>query len=337
MGALLEKARLDEARQKADEQIRASLAEKELLLREINHRVKNNLQIVSSLLYLQSREVQDPQARMVFEASQDRIKAMALVHEKLYQSPDLARIDFGEYIRSLTTELYSSFGLRASGIGLVVDVDGVNPGIDAAIPCGLIVNELVSNSLKHAFPGRAQGEISIKLRTLGGQHTMVVTDDGIGYPADLELAQVDSLGLTIVKALGIDFGEYIRSLTTELYSSFGLRASGIGLVVDVDGVNPGIDAAIPCGLIVNELVSNSLKHAFPGRAQGEISIKLRTLGGQHTMVVTDDGIGYPADLELAQVDSLGLTIVKALAAELGGEVTLRSRGCAQTEINFPAN
>lgn len=203
------------ARREAEDQIKASLAEKELLLREVNHRVKNNLQIVSSLLYLQSRDVQDPQVRKVFEASQDRIKAMALVHEKLYRSPDLARIDFGDYIHSLTTELYSSFGLGASGIGLVVDVDEVKLGIDAAIPCGLIVNELVSNSLKHAFPRGAHGEISIKLRNIGAQHTLVIRDNGIGFPPDLDISQVDSLGLTIVKALVTQLGGQVALLSSE--------------------------------------------------------------------------------------------------------------------------
>lgn len=136
----------------------------------------------------------------------------------------------------------------------------------------------------------------------------------------------------------IDFRDYLHSLTTELYSSYGLGASGIGLVVDVDvdGVNLGIDAAIPCGLIVNELVSNSLKHAFPGRAQGEISIKLRTSESQHFLLVKDNGVGFPPDLDISQVDSLGLTIGKALAAQLGGQVTLDSSGGAKTEINFPA-
>lgn len=202
------------ARREAEDQIKASLAEKELLLREINHRVKNNLQIVSSLLYLQSRDVQMPQVRTVLETSQDRIKAMALVHEKLYQSPDLARIDFGDYIHSLTTELYSSFGLGVSGIGLVVDVDEVKLGIDSAIPCGPIVNELVSNSLKHAFPGRSDGEIRINLKTAGEIHTMVVKDNGIGFPVDLDISQVESLGLTIVKALAAQLGGQVSLYTT---------------------------------------------------------------------------------------------------------------------------
>lgn len=194
------------ARLEAEGQIKASLAEKELLLREINHRVKNNMQIVSSLLYLQSREVQDSEAIEVFEASQNRIKAMALVHEKLYRSADLAKIDFGDYIQSLTTDLYSSLGMGASGIGLTVDVDGVHLGIDAAIPCGLIVNELVSNSLKHAFPGQAEGDINIRLRTEGEQHIMVVKDNGIGFPPGMDVSQVKSLGLTIVKALATQLG-----------------------------------------------------------------------------------------------------------------------------------
>ena len=206
LGIHLEKARMDEAQELADDQIRASLAEKEVLLREINHRVKNNLQIISSLLNLQSRGIQDEMALRSFEVSQERIRAMALIHEKFYQSDDLARIDFGDYIRSLAADMGNFYGLGQRHIEVKIDAEEILLGVDTAIPCGLIVNELVSNSLKHAFQGREQGEISIRLRTEESRHTMVVKDNGVGFPPDLDITQVDSLGLTIVKALADQMG-----------------------------------------------------------------------------------------------------------------------------------
>jgi len=188
-------------RRQAEDKIKASLQEKEVLLKEINHRVKNNLQIISSLLNLQSRDIQDEQALRLFEVSQDRIKAMALVHEKLYQSEDLARIDFGEYIKSLATDLGGSYGLDSRNINLKIDVDNILLGVDIAIPCGVIVNELVANSLKHAFPGDGSGEITVSFRAVNGQYTMVFKDDGIGLPEGLDISHPYSLGLTIVNAL----------------------------------------------------------------------------------------------------------------------------------------
>ena len=190
------------ARQKdAEERIKASLGEKEVLLKEINHRVKNNLQIISSLLSLQSRDIQDERTLRSFQVSQDRIKAMALVHEKLYQSDGLSRIDFGEYIKSLADDLRSSYGLHSQNVKLKLDVDEIRLGVDTAIPCGVIVNELVSNSLKHAFPGDRSGEIVISFREVDGQYTMTFKDDGVGIPEDLDISRPSSLGLTIVNAL----------------------------------------------------------------------------------------------------------------------------------------
>ena len=188
-------------REKAEDEIRNSLLEKEVLLQEINHRVKNNLQIISSLLSLQSQDIQDEQALRSFQVSQDRIKAMALVHEKLYQSDDLARIDIGEYIRSLADDLRSSYGLGSQDVNLTIDVDNILLGVDTAIPCGVIVNELVSNSLKHAFPEGRAGEIVISFRKIDGQYTMIFKDDGVGLPQDLDIRHPSSLGLTIVNAL----------------------------------------------------------------------------------------------------------------------------------------
>ena len=188
-------------RQLAEDRIKASLAEKEVLLKEINHRVKNNLQIISSLLHLQSRDIHDEQALRSFQVSQERIRAMALVHEKLYQSDDLARIDFGDYIKGLAADLRSSYGLSSQHIKLKIDVDNILLGVDTAIPCGVIVNELVANSLKHAFPGDRSGEIAISFQAVDGDYTMLFRDDGVGLPEDLDISHPSSLGLTIVNAL----------------------------------------------------------------------------------------------------------------------------------------
>ena len=157
----LENARLYEAQKSAEEQVRESLREKEILLQEINHRVKNNLQIISSLLNLQSRDISDERVLRSFQTGQDRISAMAMVHEMLYQSKDLARIDFEEYLKSLSSSLITSYGLASRNIDIKIDALNVLLGVDTAIPCGVIVNELVSNSLKHAFPGDREGKIDV--------------------------------------------------------------------------------------------------------------------------------------------------------------------------------
>jgi len=190
-------------RMQAEEQIRASHKEKEVLLKEIHHRVKNNLQIVSSLLGLQFGNVQDKQALEVLNASRDRVRSMALVHEYLYQSEDLARIDFDEYIRSLTGYLFQLHADKLSAITLNINVDdNILLDIDRAIPCGLIINELVSNSLKHAFPEGKEGEIKIALHLIDeDEFELAVSDNGIGIPEDLDFRNTGSLGLQLVTAL----------------------------------------------------------------------------------------------------------------------------------------
>jgi PAS domain S-box-containing protein len=180
-------------------QIQASLQEKEVLLKEIHHRVKNNLQLISSMMRLQSGTIADPNMLSVFKESQDRVKTMARIHEELYRSKDLARIDFANYIQGLATNLVRSFG---SGIKLTVDIKDIYFGIDTAIPCGLIINELVSNCLKYAFQEEKQGEIEIGLRTGGDdQFTLSVRDNGVGIPADLDFQNTNSLGLKLVNTL----------------------------------------------------------------------------------------------------------------------------------------
>ena len=190
-----------EERRRTEEQLQQSLQDKEVLLKEIHHRVKNNMQIVSSLLNLQAQQVPHLPSKLLFEESQSRIKSMALIHEQLYQSEDFTQIDFQEYIRLLVQELQSSYHGLAANVHITIDVQDIHLGIDTAIPCGLIINELVSNAFKHAFQG-AQGRITIRLTQRGeGAYELLVGDDGIGLPKNLNINELDSLGLQIVKGL----------------------------------------------------------------------------------------------------------------------------------------
>jgi len=201
-------------RKMADEKLLASLHEKEILLKEIHHRVKNNLQVISSMLSLQSMNI-DPQLNSIFRESQDRIRSMALIHEKLYGSSDLSCIDFGEYVQSLTAYLLRSYSSGNHTIKLNTDVSDILLGIDLAIPCGLIINELVSNSLKYAFPGGRAGTITVSMRRDGEQYILVVGDDGVGMPLDLDYRKTGSLGLQLVDLLN-----------EQLEGSIGMSRSG---------------------------------------------------------------------------------------------------------------
>ena len=187
------------SRKQAEDQIKASLVEKETLLQEIHHRVKNNLQVISSLLRLQSRQIRDQQALELFKESQNRVQAMALIHEKLYQSSNLAFIDFQEYITSLVGNLCRSYDIYRHAITFKVNVNQVSLAIDTAIPCGLIINELVTNSLKYAFPDNRDGEISISLESMhSGQFVLTISDNGVGLPENLDFRNTSSLGLQLV-------------------------------------------------------------------------------------------------------------------------------------------
>ncbi len=198
----LREAQVRRERRKAQEQIEASLKEKEVLLKEIHHRVKNNLQIICSLLDLQAEYLTDPQALEVFQESQNRIQSMALIHEKLYQSEDLATINFADYIHELITNLWYSYEVYLDAVELKTDIEPVVLDIDTAIPCGLIVNELVSNSLKYAFPFGHRGELSIELHSVSeNEFILIVSDTGIGLPKDLDFQNTKSLGLQLVNSL----------------------------------------------------------------------------------------------------------------------------------------
>ncbi|MFH1673562.1 MAG: histidine kinase dimerization/phosphoacceptor domain -containing protein [Pseudomonadota bacterium] len=189
-------------RKQAEEKIRTSLREKEVLLREIHHRVKNNMQVISSLLKLQSKYIKDEKDVEMFRESQNRIKSMALVHEKLYQSQDLANIDFNEYVKHLANILFRSYGIDTEKIALKLDIEDVIIEVDIAIPCGLIVNELVSNSLKYAFTEDGKGEVKITLHSTDeNEMELTVSDDGVGVPKDLDFRNTESLGLKLVNIL----------------------------------------------------------------------------------------------------------------------------------------
>ncbi|MBE8998344.1 PAS domain S-box protein [Nostoc sp. LEGE 12447] len=190
-------------RKQWEEQMQASLLEKEVLLKEIYHRVKNNLQVISSLLSLQSAYIKDKHDLVIFQQSQQRIASMALVHEKLYESQDLAKVNFGEYIRDLVVSLFTAYEVNEDAIALVLNIDKhVFLGLDTAIPCSLIIHELVSNSLKYAFPVGRNGTIYIEInQNQERQVTLVVSDDGIGLPPNFNFQKLASLGWQLVDAL----------------------------------------------------------------------------------------------------------------------------------------
>ncbi|RCJ24797.1 ATPase [Nostoc minutum NIES-26] len=185
-------------RQKAEINLRNALAEKEVLLKEIHHRVKNNLQIVSSLLQLQSQTLKDPEVIRVFRDSQNRIDSISLIHKNLYTSPNIGQLDVDEYIENLATSLLISYQIVPGQISLETHIDSVSLNVDQAIACGLIVNELISNALKHAFPQQQPGKIIIALRNVGNNIEMIIQDNGIGLPHDLDWNNTDSLGLSLV-------------------------------------------------------------------------------------------------------------------------------------------
>lgn len=184
-----------------EKKIKKSLAEKETLLKEIHHRVKNNLMIISSLLNLQSRQIKDKASKDIFKESQNRARSMALIHERLYQSTDLKRIDFGYYIGSLSKELFHTYAGDLGRIELKINVDDIFLDINTAIPLGLIVNELITNSLKHAFPEGKMGEINIDFHPQDDHYEFSVKDNGIGFPKDLDFHNTNSLGMQMVTSL----------------------------------------------------------------------------------------------------------------------------------------
>ncbi len=188
-------------RKTAENALKTSVLEKDTLLREIHHRVKNNLQIISSLLNLQSRYIEDEEALDVFIESQNRVRSMAIIHEKLYKSDKMSKIDFGEYINDLTKSLFYNYLIEQDKIRIITNIENIYFDVDTSIPCGLIVNELITNCVKHAFPNDINGEINIDMSNNQGIYTLNVSDNGVGFPEDIDFKNTESLGLQLVSNL----------------------------------------------------------------------------------------------------------------------------------------
>ena len=183
---------------KAENKIKSSLNEKDVLLHEIHHRVKNNMQIISSLLNLQCEYVDNEKAINVLKESQNRVKSMGMIHENLYQSKDLTHINFSDYIFNLVSNLFLSYNIDNTQIKPILETENVNLNMETAVPCGLIISELISNSLKYAFPNGRNGEILISLKKIKNNYQLIIQDNGIGIPKEIVLDKLESLGLKLV-------------------------------------------------------------------------------------------------------------------------------------------
>jgi len=191
-------------RKKAEVNLQRSVKEKEILLREVHHRVKNNMQVISGLIELQAAQIQDPRIRGLFFESQNRIRTMALIHEILYRSNDYAHINFSKYLNELITYLLESYGRSRDDIVIDTRLNVTYLSLDLAIPCGLMANELISNCLKHAFPNGRKGHIMVTLSQSQDQKKefrLSVSDDGIGFPPNLDLKKATSFGLQVINGI----------------------------------------------------------------------------------------------------------------------------------------
>jgi len=205
----LHSIKLECEKREAEKTIKESLQEKEVLLKEIHHRVKNNMQIISSLLNLQIRHSADGKITTVLRHSQNRIRTMALIHEKLYESKDLTHVDCEEYVKDLSKQLMLSYGISRSRIKLNINIKNIYFDVNTAIPCALIINELLSNALKYAFPRLAiipkthrQHQIDVILRkSKKNLYTLIIKDNGVGIPQHITLNNLKTLGLQLVKTL----------------------------------------------------------------------------------------------------------------------------------------
>jgi PAS domain S-box-containing protein len=192
------------SRKKNEEKIKSSLKEKEILLQEIHHRVKNNMQVVASLLDLQSSIIEDKQVTQVLKESQSRVHTMSIVHEALHDSDSLSEIDLQTYLFKLTTSIFQTYSVEPGKVSLNNEIENIPISINQASPLGLIVNELISNSLKYAFPDDRTGEISVSMKEISNELELIVSDDGIGIPEDLDWRNLNSLGLKLVRSLAED-------------------------------------------------------------------------------------------------------------------------------------
>lgn len=185
----------------AEEILKQALKQKDILLKEVYHRVKNNLQVIYSLLHIQSVNVKDKASREIFKETQNRIRLMSAIHEKLYKSKDVSQIDFSEYLKTLADQLEQAYPVKNGKVDLLINSKNVSLGIDKAIPCGLIVNELVSNAYKYAFDGKKTGKVIVSLLHTNSKYILVVEDDGVGFPEDLDFKKTETMGMILVNTL----------------------------------------------------------------------------------------------------------------------------------------
>jgi PAS domain S-box-containing protein len=197
--------------------LKRSLAEKEILLQEVHHRVKNNLQIMSSLVKLQSHHVNDPAMLQILNETENRIQSMSIVHSKLYATQEYEKINFAEYVKSLTDNFWSTFGIKLKNLRIEIDVENIWLNIDTVIPCGLIINELVSNSIKYAFPDNRKGTIYIQLKKDNGSafYVLTVKDDGAGFNKKIDINKAETLGIQLVNLLAKQMGGTMEVLSKE--------------------------------------------------------------------------------------------------------------------------
>lgn len=202
-------------RRNAESLIRQSLREKEILLKEIHHRVKNNLQIISSIIKLQASYSNDSTTKEICKDLQTRVMAMALIHQKLYQTESLSKIDFKDYLQKLVSQLVSVYRLSQQVISVNLDLDNLQLDVDTAVPCGMLISEIVSNSLKHAFPNGSSGKIAIKVNKENGFYLLNIKDNGIGLQHDNNKQSTHHLGMQLIK-----------SLTAQLAGSINISSNG---------------------------------------------------------------------------------------------------------------
>jgi two-component sensor histidine kinase len=236
-------------RQHTAAQLTTALHQKDVLFREVHHRVKNNLQIISSLLSLQSRYISDPQTLQTFNDTRNRIRAMALIHGVLDQATDFARVDFARYLQQLTTHLYHAYGVSARAIAIHTQAQDIWLKTDVAVACGLIVHELVSNALKHGFPDGREGAIQVSMEHQHRQYRLTVTDNGIGLPAAFNPQTTQSLGFKLVLALANQLSGHLAC-----ESHGGTRVS----------ITFADDSASESSAADHELVRDQLRHIDPG-------------------------------------------------------------------------
>ena len=205
-------------------ELSVTVKERELLLQEVHHRVKNNLQVISSLMNMQMRQVTAPAARAALAECKTRVEAIALIHEKLYQSADFARVPFSEYATTLAGNIFHATGASPTGVTLDVQIDDVSLPVDQAIPCGLILNELITNAVKHAFPGERSGKIIVELRMINSrQMLLAVGDDGVGMTEVAAPRASRALGMQLVETLAAQLDgqlEIIRGHGTQFRITF---------------------------------------------------------------------------------------------------------------------